>query len=127
MAKVLKFDFCLMTLYGHYLVTSINEGINLQPKHNRVLVKIAKSHFNNEPFVYITHRINSYSVDPKIYEETSKIKNLVGFAVVSDHFKAKANAEVEKMFFNKPFEIFSNLKMAKIWADRITANHQLIQ
>jgi hypothetical protein len=109
------------------MVTNINEGVNLRPEHNRVLVKIARSHFNNEPFVYITHRINSYSVDPKIYRETSKIKNLVGFAVVSDHFKAKDNAEVEKIFFDKPFEIFSDLKMAKIWAERLTAEHQLIQ
>jgi len=36
----------------------------------------------NEAFVYITHRVNSYSVDPTIYISVSKIENLVGFAVV---------------------------------------------
>ena len=89
------------------------------PKHNKVLVDIAESHFKAKPFVYITHRINSYSVDPKIYYETSKISNLAGFAVVSDKYKAKSNAMVEKMFFSKPFEIFGDLAEAKRWAKTI--------
>lgn len=117
MPKVLKFEFCLMTIYDRYLVTNINEGFHLLPKHNKILVDIAISHFKDRPFIYITHRINSYSVDPKIYFETSKIKNLAGLAVVSDKFKAKSNAEVEKMFFNKPFEIFDDLETAKQWAE----------
>jgi len=122
MAKVLRFDFCLMTLYDDFMVTNINEGVHLLPKHNKVLVDIAESHFKGKPFVYITHRINSYSVDPKIYYETSKIRNLAGFAVVSDKFKAKSNAEVEKMFFSKPYEIFGNLEEAKQWSKSILSN-----
>lgn len=122
MPRVLKFDFCLITLYDSYLVNNINEGVNLLPKHNEVLVDLAKSHFQDRPFVYITHRVNSYSVDPKIYFKTSKIRNLVGFAVVSDKFKAKSNAEVEKMFFSKPFEIFGELEKAKKWAKQLVAS-----
>ena len=106
-----------MTIYDKYLVTNINEGFNLLPEHNKVLVDVATSHFKDQPFVYITHRINSYSVDPKIYYETSKIKNLAGLAVVSSKFIAKSNAEIEKMFFTKPFEIFSDLESAKEWAE----------
>jgi len=119
MAKVLKFDFCLMTLYEKYLITNINEGVNLLPEHNDVLVEVAETYFKNKPFVYITHRINSYSVHPKIYFETSKIKNLVGIAVVSEKYKAKSNAEIEKMFFQKPFEIFGNIEDAKSWAETL--------
>jgi hypothetical protein len=116
MPKVLKFDFCLMTLYEDYMVTNINEGVNLLPEHNDVLVEVANTYYKNKAFVYITHRVNSYSVDPKIYFETSKIENLAGIAVVSEKYKAKSNAELEKMFFQKPFEIFSNIEDAKTWA-----------
>lgn len=123
MPRVLKFDFCLITLYDSYLINNINEGVNLLPRHNEVLVDLATSHFQERPFVYITHRVNSYSVDPKIYFKTSKINNLVGFAVVSDKYKAKSNAEVEKMFFSKPFEIFGELKDAERWAKEMVANY----
>jgi hypothetical protein len=124
MPKILRFNFCLISLYDTYLVTNINEGVNLKPEHNKVLDELATSHFKGRPFVYITHRIHSYSVDPKIYFETSKIPNLVGFAVVSSVYKAKSNAEVERMFFSKPFEIFNDLESAQAWADRIVKNHQ---
>ena len=52
-------------------------------------------------------------------EVYSKIKNLKGFAVVSKDYKAKSNAEVEKLFLNKPLEIFDDLNKAISWKDSI--------
>ena len=49
----------------------------------------------------------------------AQIKNLIGFAVVADVPVAKANAEVEKLFLNKPFEIFQSLDKAITWANNI--------
>lgn len=119
MAKVLKFDFCLMTLYENYLIAQVNEGFHLLPKHNEVLLDVAESYYKDRSFVYITERINSYSVDPQIYFRTSKIKNLVGIAVVSKKYIAKSNADVEKMFFSKPFETFKDIEGAKTWANSL--------
>jgi len=116
MKEILTFDFCDMTIYDNYLVVVVKEGIHIVPEHNNVLIEITNTYFSNKPFVYITHRLNSYSVDPKIYYETAKIENLKGFGVVSDNYKAKVNAKVEQMFFNKPFEIFDNLEDAIKWA-----------
>jgi flavodoxin len=112
-----------MELHDNYVVVLMNQGIHLTPDKNQVLVDIANSHFKNKAFVYITHRIHSYSVDPSIYLQTSKIKNLAGFAVVAEAPLAKGNAEVEKLFFStKPFEIFSTLKAAKEWAKTLLNN-----
>jgi hypothetical protein len=119
MKEILNFDFCDMSVYDNYLVVVMKEGVNITPKHNSVLVEVTKNHFSDKPFVYITHRINSYSVDPKIYFETSKIENLKGFAVVSNNYKAKVNAQIEQMFFNKPFEIFTSLKDAFTWGESL--------
>lgn len=119
MTDVLKFDFCEMHIYDNYLVNIINEGITITPEHNQVLLNIVDTYYKNKSFVYITHRLKSYAVDPKTYFETSKINNLKGFAVVSKDYKAKTNAEVEKLFFNKPFEIFDTLNEAITWAKSI--------
>ncbi|AUC76316.1 hypothetical protein CW732_11825 [Olleya sp. Bg11-27] len=70
------------------------------------------------PFVYITNRIHSYSVDPIIYKDVSQIKTLQGFAVVSQTQSGK-NAEIERLFLNKPFEIFTDIEDAKTWASKI--------
>lgn len=119
MKESLAFDFCDMTIYDRYVVVVMKEGVNITPEHNNVLVDVTKNYYLKKSFVYITHRINSYSVDPKIYLETAKIENLKGFAVVSKKYKAKVNAHIEKMFFNKPYEIFTNLDDAFNWADNL--------
>jgi hypothetical protein len=119
MKESLKFDFCDMTIYDNYVVVVMKEGVNITPAHNTVLQEVTATYFKNKPYVYITHRVNSYSVDPKIYYETVKIENLKGFAVVSSNYQAKINAQIEKMFFAKPFEIFTKLDDALEWAKSI--------
>ena len=119
MKATLTFDFCKMSIYDNYLVVVIKEGVNLIPNHNNVLIEVTNTYFSGKPFVYITHRLNSYSVDPKIHFETAKIQNLKGFAVVSRNYQAKTNAQIEQMFFNKPFEIFNTLEDAFKWSEKL--------
>jgi hypothetical protein len=102
------------------MIVVINEGVTVTPEHNSVLLNVVNSYYKNTRFVYITHRLNSYAVNPAVYRETSKIKNLAGFCVVSNDYKAKRNAEIEKLFLNKPFEIFDTIEEAVIWANTIT-------
>lgn len=120
--KTLNYDFCEIKVYDNYLVAVVNKDIHLTPDKNQILVDITNTYFANKPFVYITHRKNSYSVDPTIYIKTSKIKNLAGFAVVAEVPLSKGNAEIEKLFLKKPFEIFNNIKEATEWAKQIIAN-----
>ncbi|MCK0123999.1 hypothetical protein MWU76_06285 [Gelidibacter sp. F2691] len=117
MIDLLKFDFCDIEIYEDYVVVTINEGVTVMPKHNTILINIVDTYFRHREFVYITHRVKSYAVNPSTYFETSKIKNLRAFVVVSKDFKAKANAEVEMLFFSKPFKIFDDLQEAKEWAE----------
>ena len=119
MKEILTFDFCDMTIYDNYVVVVMKEGVNITPEYNSVLVEVTDTYYSDKPFIYITHRVNSYSVDPKIYYETVKIENLKGFAVVSNNYQAKINAQIEQMFFTKPFEIFSKMEDAFSWADEI--------
>lgn len=116
MRDCLKFDFSEMQVYDDYLIVIINEGLTVMPKHNEILVNVVDTYYRKKNFVYISYRIHSYSVNPATYLDTSKIQNLVGFAVVSKDYKAKSNVEVEKLFFTKPFESFSDLDEAISWS-----------
>ncbi len=119
MTDVLHFDFCNMFIYDNYMIVEMNEGITVTPKHNQVLINIVDTYYKNKRFVYLTHRVHSYAVDPAIYIETSKINNLAGFAVISNDYKAKSNVEIEKLFLNKPFEIFNTLEEGIAWTKEI--------
>ncbi|QNJ98840.1 hypothetical protein [Constantimarinum furrinae] len=116
----LKFSFGEIDIFENYVLTVMKEGITVLPEYNVELLKIANTYFKDRPFGYITNRINSYSVDPRVYLNTSKIKNLVAFAVVSDKELNLTNSEVEKIFLRQPFEVFSSLEEAISWVDSMT-------
>ena len=122
MIKSLKYPFCTIDVYDDFVVSRINVRFHLTPDKNKILEDIANQYFYKKPFVYITHRKYSYSVDPSIYLQTSKINNLIGMAVVAKVPLAKGNAQIEKLFINKPFEIFEDLDEAIDWAKSLTAN-----
>lgn len=119
MKETLTLEFCEMTVYDRYVVVVVNEGVNITTEYNRTLIQYAETYFSDTPFVYITNRVNSYSVNPQVYIDTAKIKNLKGMAVVSNRYLAKTNAQIEKIFFNKPFEVFTELEDAFAWAEKL--------
>lgn len=115
-------DFAKIKIINSLMIVEVNEGIHLSTNHHEELEEIAQLQFENNPFIYITNRVHSYSVDPAIYKLTSQISNLKGFAVVTKTILAKKNAELEKLFLNKPFEIFSEIDEAISWAKSVIDN-----
>ncbi len=118
------FYFCHIEIYDDYVKAIMKEGVTVSPEHNNVLLQIVEKHFKNKAFVYISHRINSYAVDPTIYLETAKIKNLVGFVVVSSDPKQKMQTRVEKIFFGKEFEQFDTMEEALAWKNMIIQKYK---
>ncbi|WP_299242813.1 hypothetical protein [uncultured Aquimarina sp.] len=112
-------DFGLAEIYEDYIRVIINEGVTVTPDDNNTLLEMVENHFKNKPFVYISHRINSYAVNPTVYSETVKIKNLVGLAVVSDDPRQKKQTIVEKTFFNKELRQFDDLESALLWKKQL--------
>ncbi len=113
-----KLSFCTLLTSDNIIIAEINEGVVLNQDMSDDIIYFSSVVFKNNPFVYITNRINSYAVDPTIYKGVSQVETLKGFAVVSTTLSAR-NAEIERLFLNKPFEIFSDLNDAKLWAIQI--------
>ncbi|SEK23259.1 hypothetical protein SAMN04487910_0028 [Aquimarina amphilecti] len=108
-------DFGLIEIYEDYIKVTINEGVTVSPEHNDVLLEMVEKHYKNKAFLYLTHRINSYAVNPTIYLETAKIENLIGFAVVSDNPIQEKQTKLEKAFFSKELKRFDDIESALQW------------
>ncbi|SFN79828.1 hypothetical protein SAMN04487989_10474 [Bizionia echini] len=106
-------------VFDEFLVCQIREGMEIHPEHNIKLNEIIQKHFTGKNIVYVSNRINSYSVDPLTYVETEKIPNLVAIAMIPDTPIMKQNAEYERNFFDKPYEIFDTLSEAIQWVHKI--------
>ncbi|WP_298320713.1 hypothetical protein [uncultured Aquimarina sp.] len=119
MIRSYNLDFCKLEIHSDHMIATMYEGIVVSINNNSILIKIAEEHFKNTPFVYITHRIHSYSVDPIVYIRTAKIPNLVGFAVVSNDPIQKTLTKYEKTFFEKEFRRFDDMKSALTWKNEM--------
>ena len=117
MIKVL--DFCILKFYDNYVISIVNEGVTITEEISQKITDAAVNYYKDKPFVYITQRMYNYTVDPNVYHNVSKIKNLAGFVVVSESKGSIKNAILEKIFLDKPFQIFSNLDDAILWANNI--------
>ncbi len=113
-------DFCQVSIYSDYIYVVMNEGITVIPAHNDILIDLANTYFPERDFVYMTHRIHSYSVDPTVYIETSKIKNLRAFIVIAQNFDKESEiTKIEKLFFEKPFVLFGTKEEAIAYKDEL--------
>lgn len=114
--EVLHTDIGTIYFYDNILVMEGKQDAVFSIKTGLfILLKVIKI-VGTKPVVYISNRINSYSVDPNDYKYLEMIPNLKGIATVSYSNVNKGSAQLEKQFFKKPFYDFDNLDAAKMWA-----------
>ncbi len=123
MTKYYDLGFTKIEIQVDYIKSTINEGHLVTPDHTKLLMEFVKKYFDNKPFVYISNRINSYSIDPTIYHEATKINNLIAVAVVSKNERQRKLTELESKFFDKKLKYFTNIKEALVWKNKILKNH----
>lgn len=116
-------EFCEAKIYHDYAIVIMKEGITVSPKYLGTFKNIVNKHYKNQPFVYISHRIHSYSVNPITHIQSSKVPNLVALAVVSDDPKQKLQTKIESTFFGKQFRHFKTMEEALSWKDQIMKKH----
>ncbi len=111
-------DFGKLTINNAQVIIEINEGVHLDIEKARQLWAAIRDNVGDSPFVYISHRVNSYSVDPMAYQHIREAINLVGFVFITKPSNART-VEVEKLFI-KDFMTYtcSNLEQALGWSQQ---------
>ncbi|OQD43829.1 hypothetical protein BUL40_04280 [Croceivirga radicis] len=111
-------------LFEHFIIAEIKEDIifnwNEHAKH--VVAEISDLYENNgKDLVYISNRVNNYSVVPTDWVHFFKYQyNLKGYAVVtSKKGKAWYNSLLEKMFVRNQMQTFMDLHEAIEWAESL--------
>ncbi|WP_047546860.1 hypothetical protein [Psychroserpens sp. Hel_I_66] len=102
-------------IFDNFIINQVKEGVVVEPEHNDLLNKIVQKHFSGKDMVYISNRVKSYSVNPLIYPKTEAIPNLVAIAMIPKTATMRKNAEYERQFYDKPYEIFDSLTDAISW------------
>ncbi|AXT63328.1 hypothetical protein D1816_24290 [Aquimarina sp. AD10] len=107
--------------YENFIIAEIKENINLNFESGKQLFQLAQDYYKSTiPYVYISNRINSYSVKPTEHYKLENIfPNFKGYAIVTYDDISFEVANLEKLFTNRPTCIFKNLDSAIEWVDQI--------
>jgi len=114
-----ELDFCKVSFKTNCAICVVNDGETITIEKNKRLTSYVLNHFKDQPFVFITNRVNSFAVDPMIYVDASNVDTLLAVGVVTSHFGSLQSCKVEKIFCTKPFETFYKLENAINWANKI--------
>ena len=107
--------------YTNIIVGEFAEGVHVTRLNALKPIQLAqKTYEDNRPFVYISNRLNSYSIDPVGYTEVvGMFPNFKGFAIVSQNKYRRMLAAVEKLFIKKPISVFHNIEEAFEWSNEL--------
>ncbi len=121
MNEKIELECGILRVQDRILINEMDEGALLDVETNRRILEIGSEIFNNEVFGYISHRINSYAVNPMVYRDSAEHPLLKAIAVVSQSEMRRENARIEQQFYTNKnsFKIFSSLEEAVTWMNEI--------
>ena len=118
--KELNYPFADIFLFNGFIVSEVKQGVVFSwDNHAELIVQDIASYYgtDGEDLVYISNRINSYSVLAtdwiKFFKHNYKLK---GYVVVGYSRGSILNTMVENLFFNKKIQKFTDLFTAINWA-----------
>lgn len=116
---VYESDLGTLYFYKHIVVGEFFEGVSLSYQNGFTLLLKALKHIGTRPVVYLSNRVNSYSVQPNDYKYLEKVPNIKGIAIISSDPMGTSSAFLESKFFNKNFAVFNTIQDAHNWGKSI--------
>ena len=108
-------DVGKIQVYDNYMVSIFEEGATLTLERAYQIIGISEIHFRDRNFGFISHRINSYAIDPTVYTYLRQLDNLKAYAVVSNKEVDMHNFHIEKLFYKKPMKFFVDYQKGLEW------------
>jgi len=105
--QTFQFDFGQLILLkeDNIVIGRMVGGVVLDEGPVCKINELANSIYMGKPWVYISDRESSYSVDPILYQKEFNVEeNMVGFIVVAYRPLTRKVAEIERTFKSKKYE-----------------------
>lgn len=116
---VYRSELGVLYFYENLVVGEFNEGTNISFQNGFSLLLKALKYIGTRPIVYISNRVNSYSVQPNDYKYLEKVPNIKAIAIVCHDPMGTSSAALESKFYSKTFGVFRSIREAKNWSDSI--------
>ena len=108
--------------YDNYVVIEVNQGVTLSYTSGFSLLVSGLKYLGTKPWIYISHRINSYAVVPTDFKYLNRIPTLKGIVVINKTKTNLGTEELEQSFSQKPFIVVNDFEEALAWGNDILKN-----
>lgn len=124
--EVLETELGTIRFYDNLVVMEAKEDALISFRTGIFILLKVIHKVGKRPVVYISNRVNRYSVDPTDYKYLEMIPTLRGIAIVNSNKHALQSSSLERRFFSKPFETFHQMADAENWARQILSLQKAI-
>ena len=114
--------FCLpfgnFYFFEKFVVSELNEGVHFSWNKVKTLSELMLTHYGREcDLIYISNRVNSYSIEPQSWLKFDKKYNLFNASgIVAYNEKGGLSVVLERLFSKERIKVFTSLKGAIDWA-----------
>lgn len=115
LTKIMEMEIGNYFFYGNIVVVEAKEGINISYKKDLSIILLILNITKDKPWVYISNRINSYSIETMDYKYLNKVPTLKALGIVNHTQENYINSDLEVKFCKKPYKVFENLIDAANW------------
>jgi len=116
--KEFNYSFGSFFVFDGYIIAEINEGVCFSWEYGEKFVKDLTSFlgvYNLDSMIYISNRINEYSVVPSDWLKFLKSYSLKSYCIVSEAKVGKLSLLVESLFYPKKIKRFRSTYTAVNW------------
>lgn len=118
--KEINYPFADIYIFENFIISEIKEGVVFSwEDHAKCIIADVLEYTKNNgaEIVYLSHRVNSYSLKPldwlHFFNDNLSLK---GYGVIGYNSFSFLNTVIENLFFRKKIRRFSDLETAVQWA-----------
>ncbi|MBP2831738.1 hypothetical protein J8281_06010 [Aquimarina sp. U1-2] len=115
MTKLTQLPYCNLTFNSTHAILVMHEGSAITIQTAKEITSLLEEYYKGKNFVLITHRKHSHQIDLNVYKGRI-LKNMIGFAIVSENPEEIKRALQEQPLWNEAFTFFHKLSEAENWA-----------
>lgn len=113
--KITQLSYCELTFKEFHAILLMHKGSAITMKAAKEITEHLEAYYGGKDFVFITYRKFYHDIDLNVYKGRI-LKNMIGFAIVSENPEELKRAMQEQPLWNQAFTFFEKLEDAENWA-----------
>ncbi|TPN87290.1 hypothetical protein [Aquimarina algicola] len=115
MMKEIQLPSYYIKFKASHAILVMKEGSTVTMEISEEITSMMEDFYKGKNFILISHRRFPHDIDLNVYKGRI-LKNMIGYAIVSDNPEEMERAMVEQSLWNEAFTFFKTLEEAENWA-----------